>query len=130
HALNRACVAQRKPLVSGAAIRFDAQVSVFDLRSPDAPCYACLYPEDGQIEEVQCAQMGVFAPMTGAVGALQALEAVKLLAGAGETLAGGLLLLDAKRAEWRTVRVKKDPGCGVCAGPTPPGSSSARRKPR
>lgn len=114
HALNRACVAQKKPLVSGAAIRFDAQVSVFDLRKPDAPCYACLYPEEGEIEEVQCSQMGVFAPLTGAVGALQAMEAVKLLTGAGETLAGRLLLLDAKRAEWRTVRVKKDPGCAVC----------------
>ena len=114
HALNRACVAQKKPLVSGAAIRFDAQVSVFDLRETEAPCYACLYPEDGEIEEVQCSQMGVFAPMTGAVGALQAMEAVKLLTGAGQTLAGRLLLLDAKRAEWRTVRVKKDPGCRVC----------------
>ncbi|MBI1942151.1 MAG: molybdopterin-synthase adenylyltransferase MoeB [Betaproteobacteria bacterium] len=115
HALNRACVKRRKPLVSGAAIRFDAQVTVFDLRRPDAPCYACLYPEDGEIEEVQCAQMGVFAPMTGAVGALQAMEAVKLLAGAGETLNGRLLLIDAKRAEWRTVRVQQDPACTVCA---------------
>jgi adenylyltransferase/sulfurtransferase len=114
HALNRACVAHQKPLVSGAAIRFDAQVSVFDLRKPDVPCYACLYPEDGEVEEVQCSQMGVFAPLTGTVGALQAMEAVKLLTGAGETLAGRLLLLDAKRAEWRTVRVKKDPGCKVC----------------
>jgi adenylyltransferase/sulfurtransferase len=114
HALNRACVAQRKPLVSGAAIRFDAQVSVFDMRRPDAPCYACLYPEDGEVEEVQCAQLGVFAPMTGAVGALQAMEAVKILSGAGESLAGRLLLIDAKRAEWRSVRVKKDPGCRVC----------------
>jgi adenylyltransferase/sulfurtransferase len=114
HALNRACVAQKKPLVSGAAIRFDAQVAVFDLRNPGAPCYACLYPEDGGIEEVQCSQLGVFAPLTGAVGALQAMEAVKLLCGAGETLAGRLLLLDAKRAEWRTVRVKKDSGCAVC----------------
>jgi adenylyltransferase/sulfurtransferase len=114
HALNRACVAHKKPLVSGAAIRFDAQLSVFDLRKADAPCYACLYPEEGEVEEVQCSQLGVFAPLTGAVGALQAMEAVKLLSGAGETLAGRLLLLDAKRAEWRTVRVKKDPGCKVC----------------
>ena len=114
HALNRACVEQRKPLVSGAAIRFDAQVTVFDLRKRDAPCYACLYAEDGEVEEVQCSQLGVFAPMTGVVGALQAMEAVKLLAGAGEPLAGRLLLLDAKRAEWRTVRVKKDPSCPVC----------------
>ncbi|HEX2648489.1 MAG TPA: molybdopterin-synthase adenylyltransferase MoeB [Burkholderiales bacterium] len=115
HALNRACVAHRKPLVSGAAIRFDAQVTVFDLRKKEAPCYACLYAEDGEVEEVQCSQLGVFAPMTGVVGALQAMEAVKLLSGAGEPLAGRLLLLDAKRAEWRTVRVRKDPACAVCA---------------
>ncbi|HTP60852.1 MAG TPA: molybdopterin-synthase adenylyltransferase MoeB [Burkholderiales bacterium] len=114
HALNRACVALRKPLVSGAAIRFDAQVAVFDLRKPDAPCYACLYPEDGEVEEVQCSTMGVFAPLTGVVGALQAMEAAKLLAGAGETLNGRLLLLDAKQSAWRTLRVKKDPACPVC----------------
>ena len=114
HALNRACVKARKPLVSGAAIRFDAQVAVFDLRKPDAPCYACLYPESGEIEEVQCSTMGVFAPLTGAVGALQAMEAVKLLAGAGATLNGRLLLMDAKQAEWRAVRVTKDPACPIC----------------
>ena len=115
HALNRACVKFKKPLVSGAAIRFDAQVAVFDLRKPDAPCYACLFPEDGAIEEVQCSTMGVFAPLTGVVGALQAMEAAKLLAEAGETLNGRLLLLDAKKSEWRTVRVKKDPACRICS---------------
>ena len=104
----------RKPLVSGAAIRFDAQVAVFDLRRTDAPCYSCLYPEDGEVEEVQCSTMGVFAPLTGVVGALQAMEAVKLLAPAGETLSGRLLLLDGKLSEWRTVRVKRDPACAVC----------------
>ena len=115
HALNRACVKFRKPPVSGAAIRFDAQVAVFDLRKPDAPCYACLFPEDGEIEEVQCSTMGVLAPLTGVAGALQAMEAVKLLTGAGETLNGRLLLLDAKQSEWRTVRVKRDPACAVCS---------------
>ena len=115
HALNRACVRMKKPLVSGAAIRFDAQVAVFDLRKPDAPCYACLFPEDGEVEEVQCSTMGVFAPLTGVVGALQAMEAAKLLIGAGATLNGRLLVLDAKQSEWRTVRVKKDPACAVCA---------------
>ena len=115
HALNRACASLRKPLVSGAAIRFDAQVAVFDLRKPDAPCYACLFPEDGTIEEVQCSTMGVFAPLTGVVGSLQAMEAVKLLTGAGATLNGRLLLLDAKQSEWRTVKVKKDPACGICS---------------
>jgi adenylyltransferase/sulfurtransferase len=114
HALNRACVKQRKPLVSGAAIRFDAQVSVFDLRIPGTPCYACLFPEDGVVEEVQCSTMGVFAPLTGVVGALQAMEAAKLLASAGETLNGRLLLLDGKTSDWRTVRVKRDPACAVC----------------
>ena len=114
HALNRACVAQRKPLVSGAAIRFDAQLMVFDLRKPDAPCYACLFPEDGEVEEVQCSQMGVFAPLTGVAGALQAMEAIKLVCGVGESLSGRLMLLDAMSAEWRTVRVARDPGCAVC----------------
>lgn len=114
HALNRACVVGHKPLVSGAAIRFDAQVAVFDLRKPNAPCYACIYPEDGEIEEVQCSTMGVFAPLTGVVGALQAMEAIKLLVGAGETLNGRLLLLDAKQSGWRTVRVNKDPACRIC----------------
>jgi molybdopterin/thiamine biosynthesis adenylyltransferase len=111
HLLNRACVAQRKPLVSGAAIRFDGQVMVFDLRDPGAPCYACLFPEEGEVEEVQCSVMGVFAPLTGMVGATQAMEALKLLAGIGESLSGRLLLLDAKNAEWRTVRVARDPAC-------------------
>jgi adenylyltransferase/sulfurtransferase len=116
HALNRACVKHRKPLVSGAAIRFDAQLMVFDLRKPHAPCYACLFPEEGEVEEVQCSQMGVLAPMTGAIGSLQAMEALKLLAGAGESLSGRMLLMDAKSAEWRTVRVAKDPVCSICSG--------------
>ena len=115
HLLNRACVKHRRPLVSGAAIRFDGQVMVFDLRSPDAPCYACLFPEDGEVEEVQCSVMGVFAPLTGVIGATQAMEALKLLAGIGESMSGRLLLLDAKNADWRTVRVKKDAACAVCA---------------
>ncbi|MBI3371561.1 MAG: molybdopterin-synthase adenylyltransferase MoeB [Betaproteobacteria bacterium] len=114
HALNRACVEHRKPLVSAAAIRFDAQLMVFDLRKPDAPCYACLFPEDGEVEEVQCSQMGVFAPLTGVAGALQAMEAIKLVCGGGESLSGRLLLLDALGAEWRTVRIARDPGCAVC----------------
>jgi len=115
HAVNRACVEHRKPLVAGAAIRFDAQVMVFDMRKPDAPCYACLFPEDAQVEEVQCSQMGVFAPLTGMVGAIQAMEAMKLIVGTGESLSGRLLLIDAAAAEWRTVKVAKDPGCRVCS---------------
>ena len=116
HALNRACVAHRKPLVSGAAIRFDGQLMVFDLRSSEAPCYACLFPEDGEVEEVQCSQMGVLSPLAGAIGALQALEALKLLAGADSAPAGRLQLVDAKASESRSVRVKRDPGCAVCRG--------------
>jgi adenylyltransferase/sulfurtransferase len=116
HAVNRACVAHRKPLVSGAAIRFDAQLMVFDRRLPDAPCYACLFPEDAEVEEVQCSQMGVLAPLTGMAGAIQAMEAIKLLVGTGESLSGRLLIIDAHRADWRTVKVTRDPGCRVCSG--------------
>lgn len=114
HALNRACFAHRKPLVSGAAIRFDAQVMVFDLAQPDSPCYSCLFPEEAEFEEVQCATMGVLAPLTGIVGAMQAMEAIKLLAGIGEPLASRLMVIDAKSAEWRSVKVAKDPACRVC----------------
>ncbi len=114
HLLNRACVKFSRPLISGAAIRFDGQLMVFDLRSKDAPCYACLFPEEGEVEEVQCSTMGVLAPLTGTIGALQALEAVKLLAGAGATPLGQLTLFDAKLSELRSVKVKKDPGCAVC----------------
>jgi molybdopterin-synthase adenylyltransferase len=113
HAINRACVKHRKPLVSGAAIRFDAQLMVFDFSKPTSPCYACLFPEDAQVEEVQCSTMGVFAPLTGVVGALQAMEAMKLIAGVGQSPI--LQILDAKSADWRSVRAKKDPACGVCS---------------
>jgi molybdopterin-synthase adenylyltransferase len=114
HAVNRACVAARKPLVSGAAIRFDGQVAVFDARNPRNPCYHCLFGEGQEFEETRCATMGVFAPLVGIVGATQAAEALKLLAGTGRSLAGRLLLLDALAMEWREVRVLKDPACPVC----------------
>lgn len=120
HAINRACVHHKKPLVSGAAIRFDGQISVYDLRQDDSPCYHCLFPEGEDVEEVRCAVMGVFAPLTGIVGTMQAAEALKLAAGIGESLSGRLLLLDALDMEWRTVRFKKDSGCTVC-GPTQAG---------
>lgn len=115
HAVNRACVRHARPLVSGAALRFDGQIAVFDLRRPDAPCYACLFPEGGETEELRCAVMGVFAPLTGTIGALQALEAVKIVSGAGQPASGRLLMLDARNAEWRSVLVSKDPDCPVCA---------------
>jgi adenylyltransferase/sulfurtransferase len=117
HALNRACVAARKPLISGAAMRFDAQLMVFDLRNRNSPCYSCLFPEDAEVEEVQCSVMGVFAPLTGVIGAMQAMEAIKLVAGVGESLSGRLQMFDAKSAEWRSVKVVKDPACAVCGKP-------------
>jgi adenylyltransferase/sulfurtransferase len=114
HAVNRACFALKKPLVSGAAIRFDGQVAVFDARSPGSPCYHCLFGEGEELEEMRCAVMGVFAPVVGIVGATQAAEALKLIAGVGETLAGRLLLLDAYAMRWREVRIPRDPACPVC----------------
>jgi adenylyltransferase/sulfurtransferase len=114
HGVNRACVASHKPLVSGAAIRFDAQVAVFDARDPASPCYHCLFGEGDALEETRCATMGVFAPIVGIVGATQAAEALKLLAGVGESLAGRLLLLDALAMQWREMRVPRDPACAVC----------------
>ncbi len=114
HAVNRVCVRLGKPLVSGAAVRFDGQVAVFDLRRPDSACYACLFPEAGEAEDVRCAVMGVFAPLTGIIGSIQAAETLKLLSGAGETLAGRLLLLDALAMQIRTIRLQRDPACPVC----------------
>jgi molybdopterin/thiamine biosynthesis adenylyltransferase len=116
HALNRACVTARKPLVAGAAIRFDAQLMVFDLSKPSSPCYSCVFPEDAEVEEVQCSTMGVFAPLTGMIGAMQAMEAIKLVAGVGESLNGKLQVYDALRAEWRAVKVARDPACAICSG--------------
>ena len=119
HAINRACVRFGKPLVSGAGVRFDGQVTVFDMRKADSPCYHCLFPESGDIEEMRCAVMGVFAPLVGIIGSIQAAETLKLLIGAGRDLTGRLLLLDALTMEWRTVGLKKDPDCVVCgAGST------------
>ncbi len=114
HAVNRACVAARKPLVSGAAIRFDGQVTVFDPRSQESPCYHCLFGEGEEIEETRCATMGVFAPLVGIIGTTQAAEALKLLAGVGDPITGRLLLLDAFSMRWREVNIARDPACPVC----------------
>ena len=114
HALNRACVTQRRPLVSGAAVRFDGQLAVFDLRDAAAPCYACLFPERGDNEDMPCAVMGVFATLTGIIGAMQAAETLKLLIGIEDGLSGRLLRLDALTMEARVARVARDPACGVC----------------
>lgn len=113
HAVNRACVAHRVPLVSGAAIRFDGQISVFDSRA-DTPCYSCLFPEDQQFDEINCGTMGVFAPLVGIIGSMQAAEALRLIAGIGESLAGRLLLLDARSMDWSSIKVARNPGCAVC----------------
>lgn len=113
HALNRACFAAKVPLVSGAAIRFDGQVTVYDPRQSSSPCYRCLYPEGAELE-LNCSTSGVFAPLVGMVGTVQAAEALKVLANLGEPLVGRLLMVDALRMEWRTLKLKADPSCPVC----------------
>lgn len=114
HAVNRACVAQKKPLVSGAAIGFSGQIAVYDPRRADSPCYHCLFPDAAGEPEVRCAEAGVFAPLVGVVGAMQAMEALKLVAGVGETLTGRLLLWDGLHAVARVMKVPRDPACPVC----------------
>ena len=119
HAVNAACVRHRKPLVSGAAVGFDGQVSVYDSRQIDAPCYACVFPPEAAFEEVACATMGVFAPLVGIIGSTQAAEALKLLSGAGTPLAGQLLMLDARSMSWDRIVLPRQPDCPVCAGQRP-----------
>lgn len=120
HAVNRACVRHKRPLVSGAAIRFDGQVSVFDTRRDDSPCYQCLFGEGQELEETRCATMGVFAPLVGLVGSIQAAEAMKLITGAGTPLVGRLLLIDGRNMSFRQMRVPSDPACPVCGTPSGP----------
>lgn len=112
-ALNQACVAARKPLVSGAAIRMEGQVTVFDSRTDDAPCYRCLYREEGE-DALRCSETGVLAPLVGVIGSVQAVEAIKVLVGFGRPLVGRLMIYDAKDAEFRTIRFRRDPACPVC----------------
>jgi len=116
HQINAACVRHRKPLVAGAAIRFDGQISVYDTRDPASPCYACLFPPESGFEDVACSTMGVFAPLVGIIGSLQAAEALKLLAGMGSSLAGRLQMLDARSMEWTEIRVRRSTECSVCSG--------------
>lgn len=115
YALNAACLRQRRPLVSGAAIRFEGQISVYYPGAADSPCYRCLYSDESGVNET-CTQTGVVAPLLGIVGSVQALETLKVLMGVGETLKGRLLLLDALRMEWHTMRFQRDPACPVCGG--------------
>jgi adenylyltransferase/sulfurtransferase len=126
YALNRACARGRKPLVSGAAVRFSGQVSVFDLSRPGSPCYHCLFPDGQYREDERCAVTGVFSPLTGIVGSLQAAEALKLLAGIGTPLAGRLLLVDALTQTFRDIAFGKDPACPVCGA----GESASNRQER
>lgn len=115
YALNRLCFQHKTPLVSGAAIRFEGQISVFDFRNKTTPCYHCLYPDVGSDQEMRCADNGVFAPLVGMIGTAQAAEVLKLILNVGETLQGRLLLLDALTAEWRTIKLARDPKCTVCS---------------
>jgi molybdopterin-synthase adenylyltransferase len=125
HTVNAACCRHRRPLVSGAAIGFDGQISVYDSRQPDAPCYACLFPPDAAYEDVACATMGVFAPLVGIIGTLQAAEALKLLVGIGEPLTGRLLMLDGRSMRWDEVRLSRQPHCTVCQTTRLPDKPSA-----
>lgn len=115
YVLNRVCVKLRKPLVSGAAINFEGQVTVFDMRSDESPCYHCLFPDMGGEEGLRCAESGVFAPLVGIIGTTQAAEAMKLLTGIGKSLQGRLLLLDVQAMEWRSIKLARDTACKVCA---------------
>ena len=112
-ALNRACVAASVPLISGAAIRGEGQLSVYDSRNPESPCYHCLYPEQGN-EDLTCSEAGVIAPLVGMIGSAQAMEAIKVISGVGRPLVGRLLLLDAWEMQWREMKLNKDPDCPVC----------------
>ncbi len=115
YALNRVCFALKKPLVSGAAVNFEGQITVFDFRHENSPCYHCLFPDTGSDQELRCAENGVFAPLVGMIGTTQAAEVLKLLMNIGESLQGRLLLLDALAMEWRTIKLSKDAACSVCA---------------
>lgn len=121
HAINRACVQAGKPLISGAAIRFEGQVCVYDTRQTNSPCYHCLFPEADDVTPVNCATMGVFAPLVGIIGSLQAAEAIKVLTDVGQSLQGRLVMFDARLSSWHEVRVPRDPDCPVCRErcPTP-----------
>ncbi len=114
HALNHACVQHGVPLVSGAAVRFDGQLAVYDSKQSASPCYACVFPPDAAPEETRCATMGVFAPLVGIIGSMQAAEALKIVSGAGKPAVGRLLMLDGRTLEWSDIRIQRNPQCSVC----------------
>ena len=115
HALNAACVAHAVPLVSGAVIRLDGQLTTYDVRHTASPCYACVFPPEDAPEEVSCSTMGVLAPLVGVIGSLQAAEALKLLAGLGQSLAGRLQMLDGRDLSWTEMRLQRQSDCPVCS---------------
>lgn len=115
HLVNKACTILKKPLISGAAVRFEGQVTVFDLRDEKSPCYHCLFPINGNDKDMHCATMGVFSPLVGIIGSTQAAETLKILLGIGETLNGRMQLLDGLTMQWRSIKLNKDPACDVCA---------------
>ncbi len=114
HTINRICVANKLPLVSGAALRFDGQISVYDMRKKDAPCYSCLFAADQPFRDMKAAEYGVFAPIVGIIGTIQAAEALKLVASIGQSLAGALLILDGLKMEWTRMQLDRNPDCPVC----------------
>jgi len=114
YAVNQHCFTHKKPLVSGAAVRFEGQLTVFDFREEVSPCYHCLFPNTGEDQDLRCADNGVFSPLVGMIGTAQAAEALKCLLGIGERLQGRMLMLDALTAEWRTIKFARDPACSVC----------------
>jgi molybdopterin-synthase adenylyltransferase len=114
HAINVACVRHATPLVSGAAIRFDGQLAVYDTARAAQPCYACVFPPDSTFEETRCATMGVFAPLVGIIGSMQAAEALKIVSGIGSKMAGRMLMLDGRNMEFNDIRVPRNLQCKVC----------------
>jgi len=127
-AVNAACVRHGKPLVSGSAIQMDGQISVYDLRDAASPCYACVFPPSVVPEETRCATLGVFAPLVGIIGAMQAAEALKLITGIGQPLTGRMLMLDGRSMEWTQVHMARTPGCDVCARRHAPGTHSQAKE--
>ena len=119
HAINLACVTHGKPLVSGAALRLDGQVAVYDTQHADSPCYACVFPPTQSFEETRCATMGVLAPLVGVIGSLQATEALKILSGMGSSLRGQLMLFNAQHMEWQTLQTQRQNHCPVCSSLRP-----------
>ena len=114
-AVNQSCLKNKKPLVSGAAIRMEGQVAVFDSENPESPCYQCLYSECDD-DDASCSQNGVMAPLVGIIGSVQAMETIKLITGIGNSLVGRLLLLDAATMQWREMKLPRDPSCPACGG--------------